>query len=286
MAGMSGDTLTKTIFRLLLIQLVIGTALCAEAPRIMIVTDMEGVGGVNDADEQLMPGQRRYDESRHLLAGEVNAAVEGARSAGATEIVILDGHDGSRALSVDDIHPAAKLIQGRPMPANYYLARGEYDGVMFVGQHAKAGAKNAVLPHSQTFKVRRIMLNGREVGEIGEIAAVAGYFDIPIIMLSGDQAACDEFGEIQPGAPTVAVKRLVGKASTLSISHVQAKRRIEDASHLAVLNIRSFHPWKITGPVELVFDFLPQPPLEPMERIVRYHGDTVLAAFEAWLGKL
>ena len=52
------------------------------AARIFIVTDMEGVGGVNNADEQLLPGQRRYDESRRLLAGELNAAVEGALAAG------------------------------------------------------------------------------------------------------------------------------------------------------------------------------------------------------------
>src|SRR6478672_8227674 len=92
------------------------------AARIFIVTDMEGVGGVNSADEQLLPGQRRYDESRHLLAGELNAAIEGALAAGATEIVVWDGHDGSRSLSIEDVHPRARLLQGRPTPANYYLS--------------------------------------------------------------------------------------------------------------------------------------------------------------------
>src|SRR5512132_3645762 len=85
-------------------------------PRIFIVTDMEGVGGVNSADEQLLPGQRRYDESRHLLAGELNAAVQGAIDAGATEVVIWDGHDGSRSLSIEDVDPRARLIQGKPTP--------------------------------------------------------------------------------------------------------------------------------------------------------------------------
>src|SRR6266700_1072129 len=86
----------------------------AQGPRILIVTDLEGVGGVNDADEQLLPGQRRYLESRHLLTGEVNAAVEGAIAAGATAVDIWDGHDGSRTLSIDEIHPGARLIQGKP----------------------------------------------------------------------------------------------------------------------------------------------------------------------------
>src|SRR5215467_7415843 len=104
-------------------------------PRILIVTDMEGVGGVNNPDEQLLPGQRRYDESRHLLAGELNAAIEGAIGAGATEVVVWDGHDGSRSLSIEDIDRRARLIQGKPTPANYYLSDRAYDGIFFVGQH-------------------------------------------------------------------------------------------------------------------------------------------------------
>ena len=67
-----------------------------------------------------------------------------------------------------------------------------YDGIMFIGQHAMAGAKDGVLAHSQSFNVKRIAINGREVGEIGQVAAIAGHFGIPVIMLAGDQAACDE----------------------------------------------------------------------------------------------
>ena len=130
-------------------------------PRLLIVTDMEGVGGVNNADEQLLPGQRRFEETHRLLVGELNAAVEGVLAAGASEVVVWDGHDGSRALSVDDIHPKAKLIQGRPTPANYYLSQGLYDGILFVGQHAMSGAKDAVFPHSQSFTIQNIFINGK-----------------------------------------------------------------------------------------------------------------------------
>ena len=126
----------------------------AQGSRIMIVTDMEGAGGVNDPDEQLLPGQRRYLESRRILTGEINAAVEGAVAGGASAIDIWDGHDGSRTLSIDEIHKAARLIQGKPTPANYYMSEKSYDGVIFIGQHAKAGTKGAVLAHSQSFSVR------------------------------------------------------------------------------------------------------------------------------------
>jgi D-amino peptidase len=271
--------------RVLLAVLLFASTCPAQGARIFIITDMEGVGGVNDREEQVLPGQRRFPESQRLLTGEINAAVQGAVTAGATEIVIWDGHDGSRSLSIDEIHPAAKLIQGKPTPANYYLAPRLYDGIMFIGQHAMAGTQNGLIAHSQSHSIKRITINGKEAGEIGQIVAIGGYFDIPVIMLAGDQAACDEFLGYQPKAPTVAVKRLAGKASSLSLSHAEARRRIESAAREAVLRVKEFKPWKLAGPVEMVFEFLPQPPERPAGRSVTYRGATVLEAFEAWLGK-
>lgn len=271
----------RIIFCILLFRL----ACFAQGPKILIVTDLEGAGGVNDADEQLLPGQRRYVESRRILTGEVNAAVEGAVEAGASEVVIWDGHDGSRTLSVDEIHVAAKLLQGKPTPANYYLSEKLYDGILFIGQHAMAGTKGAVLAHSQSFNVKRIAINGSEVGEIGQIAAIAGYFSIPVIMLAGDQAACQELTALQPRAVTVAVKRLAGPNSTLSLSHVEAKRQIEQAARKAVAQAKEYPPWKIAGPVEMTMEYLPQPPQYAVARTVTYRGRNVLEAYEAWLGK-
>lgn len=270
---------------LVLLLLLAAPILCwADGAKILIVTDLEGVGGVNNADEQLLPGQRRYDESRRLLTGEVNAAVEGAFAAGAAQVVIWDGHDGSRTLSIDQIHPRAQLIQGRPTPADYYLKPKLYDGIMFVGQHAMAGAKDGVLAHSQSFSVQRITINGRPVGELGQVAAIGGYFDIPVIMLAGDQAACDELLALQPNGVIVAVKRLAGKASTLSLSHQDACSRIRQAARAAVTRIREFKPWKVEGPVELKFEFKPDEK-QPSGRTALYTGANVLEAFQAWLGK-
>jgi D-amino peptidase len=265
--------------------LLLCSACFAEGARVLIVTDLEGAGGVNNADEQLLPGQRRYLESKHILTGEVNAAVEGALSAGATEVVIWDGHDGSRTLSIDEIDARAKLIQGRPTPATYYLSEKLYDGILFVGQHAMAGAKSAVLAHSQSFAVKRITLNGKEVGEIGQVAAIAGHFDIPVVMLAGDQAACSELMDLQPRAFTVAVKHLIGPASTLSLSHEEAKRQIQQAAKQAVLHLKDYQPWKLAGPVEMTIEYLPQPPDHPAVRTTTYRGQTVLETYEAWLGK-
>src|SRR5579864_9821939 len=269
----------------------------AAGPKIFIVTDMEGVGGVNNADEQLLPGQRRYEETRRLLTGEVNSAVAGALEAGASEVVIWDGHDSSRSLSIDEIHPRAQLIQGRDTPADYYLAEKLYDGVMFIGQHAMAQTKGGVLAHSQSFSVQNIFLNGKPVGETGQVAAIAGYFDIPVIMLSGDQAACEEMLDLQPKAETVAVKRLAGTHSTLSLSHAEARSQIQAAARRAVTRIREFAPWKLQEPVEMKVESFPGKPgvsaaamshgeeRQYSPRTVIYRGRNVLELYQRWLGE-
>lgn len=253
----------------------------AQKPKFLIVTDMEGVGGVNNADEQLLPGQRRYDESRQLLTAETNAAIKGLVEAGAGQIVVWDGHDGSRSLSVDTLHPFGQLLQGKPTPANYYMQDRLYDGILFIGQHAMAGARNGVLAHSQSFNVERISLNGKPVGEIGQVAAIAGYFHIPVIMLSGDKSACDELLDLQPKAETVAVKRGMGKASALSISHKEARILIQIAARNAAIRVKEFKPWMVEGPVVLRFEFKDKE--KSPDRV--YNGKTMLEAFEAWLGK-
>ncbi len=271
-------------------------AFSAERPRILIVTDMEGVSGIEDPEEQLTPGQLRFEESRRLLTGEVNAAVAGALQAGAREVVIWDGHDGSRTLSVAHIHPGAQLIQGKPTPADFYLEDRLYDGILFIGQHAMAGTKNAVLSHTQSFSVQGIFLNGRPVGELGQVAAIAGYFNIPVIMLSGDQAACDEMIALQPRAEVVAVKRLVGRRSALSLSHKQACDLITAAATRAVSRIGEFAPWKIEGEVEMKIEYYPESPgataaaltteqKRYSAKTVVYRGRTVLEAYQQWLGR-
>jgi D-amino peptidase len=257
----------------------------AQGPRVFIVTDMEGVGGVHNWDEQTTAGQRRFEESRRLLTGELNAAIEGAQEAGAMEVAVWDGHGGSRALSIEDLRAGARLIQGPRTPPDFYLAERRYEGILFVGQHAKAGTANGLMAHSQSLTVKDITINGRSVGELGQVAAIAGHFKIPVIMLTGDQAACDEMLILQPKAETVAVKQFVGRGSALSLAHADAKALIRDAARRAVVRIREFQPWIVEGPVEMRFEYLPDKTGAVPETRV-YRGQTVLECFDQWLGKL
>src|SRR6476620_6986343 len=90
---------------------VYGDAQGSGAKKIFMVTDMEGVSGIFDTELQCVPYKSpRWEESRKLLTGEINAAVDGLFEGGATEVVVLDGHSSGQNLSGSDIHPRARLL--------------------------------------------------------------------------------------------------------------------------------------------------------------------------------
>jgi D-amino peptidase len=61
--------------------------------RVHVISDMEGVAGIVKGD-QVDGGKAGplFEEGRRLYTEEINAAVRGARAAGATEIVVMDCH--------------------------------------------------------------------------------------------------------------------------------------------------------------------------------------------------
>src|SRR5712691_11539957 len=165
----------------------------AQQKKVFMITDMEGVDGIFNSDLQCIPYQSpRFEESKKLLTGEINAAVDGLLEGGATEVVVWDGHDSSRTLSALDIHPRARLLTGAPVSPKLELD-SSYSALVFIGQHAMAGAEKGILSHSYSSEgIQNIWVNNKLTGEIGARVMLAGTFGIPAIMLSGDAAACRE----------------------------------------------------------------------------------------------
>jgi len=173
--------------------LLIGAPLAAQKKTIFLITDAEGVGGVCRQDQT----DPKDTEMRQLLTGEINAAVEGFLAGGADEVLVWDGHDGSQTLSTLTIHPKAKLLIGA-LGASMLMER-RFSAVAYVGQHSKANIARGIMAHSySSLGIQNMLLNGKAVGEIDVIAAMAGHFQTPVIFLSGDQAAADE---LQHGGP-------------------------------------------------------------------------------------
>ncbi|TAM82602.1 MAG: hypothetical protein EPN47_08055 [Acidobacteria bacterium] len=265
----------------------------AQAPgqdirKVLIMSDMEGVDGIFNWAEQCNPlKSARWQESRTLLTGEVNAAVEGLLAGGATEVVVWDGHDGGETLSAADIHPKARLLIGSPIPPIREFD-STFSAIVFVGQHAMAGAKDGVLPHSFFFNIQNLWVNGQLVGEIGMRAMVAGELGVPAIMLAGDTAACNEIRELIPQAECAEVKSGVSSTAGYTLSHPAACELIREKAERAMERLAEFKPYRIEGPVEVKVEFTTSgaPGPEPRrasrrldERTVGYTGKNVI---EAW----
>jgi D-amino peptidase len=257
----------------------------AQKKTIFLITDAEGVGGVC-RQEQTDP---KDAEMRQLLTGEINAAVEGFLEAGAGEVLVWDGHDGSQTLSTLTIHPKAKLVMGGLGPA--MLMERRFSAVAYVGQHSKANIRSGIMAHSySSLGIQNMLLNGKPVGEIDVIAAMAGYFDTPVIMLSGDQAAVNELREIVPDAETAVVKEGLGRYTCISLSATEARNVIREAARRSVARIGKIKPYKVPGPVILQVEYTTRNslPIDSEARIgaevvddrtIRFRGANIL---EAW----
>jgi len=255
--------------------------------KVFMITDMEGVDGIFSTELQCLPFQSpRFEESKKLLTGEVNAAVDGLLAGGATEVVVWDGHDSSRSLSALDIHPQARLLMGLPISPTLELDTS-YSGVIFIGQHAMAGADKAVLSHSYSSEgIQNIWVNNMLVGEIGARVMLAGAFGVPVIMLSGDTAACKE---LVPQAERAEVKSGVSRTACFELAHPAACALIRQKSQRAMERLAQFKPYVVTGPVEVKVEFTPKgaSTFEPREGVKQVNERTWVFSgkdiIEAWL---
>ncbi|MEP6535046.1 MAG: M55 family metallopeptidase [Bryobacteraceae bacterium] len=237
--------MTKRALPLLLI-LALQTLPAQQTKRIFIITDAEGVAGVCRQDQT----DPKDSDMRALLAGEVNAAVDGFLAGGADEVIVWDGHGGSESLSALTIHPKAKLLMG-PLPATMTLER-RYAAVAFVGQHSMANVRTGIMAHSySSLGIQNMLLNGKPVGEIETRTALAGVYGTPVILLTGDQAAVDEMRAIQPATETAVVKEGIGRYTCLTLSAAAARDLIRESARKSMAKINTIKPYRIEGPVSI-----------------------------------
>jgi D-amino peptidase len=204
--------------------------------KVLMMTDLEGVAGVVSFADHAEPSGRYYEASRKLLTAEVNAAVEGLLEVGVEEVLVIDGH-GPGGISFEDLHEAAKLLHGRPLVpwSHLYPIISQYDATVMIGQHAMAGTPTGNLNHTQSHRtIDYYRLNGKPIGEIAQWALFCGALGVPLIFLSGDEAACREAEALIPTITTVAVKKGLGMYSAISLPAKEARRLIKEGIIKAV----------------------------------------------------
>jgi D-amino peptidase len=197
--------------------------------KVYVMTDMEGVAGVLSSPDFCNPESRYYEVGRTLTTLETNAAIEGALEAGATEVLVVDGH-GHGAIDPLQLHPAARLLAGRPL-GYPFGCDASFDVAFIIGQHAKANTDGGQLCHTGSFNVEDQVLNGQSLGELGINMLFAAYFKVPTVLVTGDLACAEEAQALVPSIETVSVKEGLRRGAPAGLTGEQARRFNGGAIH-------------------------------------------------------
>jgi D-amino peptidase len=260
--------------------------------RILLMTDLEGVAGVKNATDWLKPGARCYDVGCTLLTAEVNAAIDGFFAAGAKYVEVCDGH-GAGAIDVERLDP--RVAYARRFPEGWPDGLdSSFEGLAFVGQHAKASSELAHLPHTQTFKYIDFSVNGVSVGEFGQAVLCAAELGVPTFFASGDLALTIEAQTLVPEIDVCSVKRGVVRgtgedctteeyaqrnAGAVHIAPARACKLIRQAAEAAARKLKKNRPKRIPlqAPFESVTILRPDERGQPKTISRAFHATSVIA---------
>ena len=248
--------------------------------RIYIMTDMEGVSGVLNFRDWCQPTNRYYETGKDLLTHEVNAAISGFFDGGVAEIVVVDGH-GAEGIDIRLLDSRVEMLTD--WPEGYpFLLDDSYDCIAWVGQHAKAGTEYAHLPHTGEFHILDLSVNGRSLGEFGQLAMCASSLGVRSIFGSGDLAFTKEARELIPGIEVVSVKRGVRSGTGNECSTEDYSRRNEAAIHIPPARARTMicDGARKAAQRALNEDFGLIPVTPPFERVVRSRATSIEPARE------
>jgi D-amino peptidase len=220
--------------------------------KLFISFDMEGVAGIVDWAQCLPPGQA-YEEGRALLLGEVNAAIDGALAAGATQVVCNDSHGAMNNLNPADLHGRAAYIAGRHKPG--YMMEGlddSFDAVFLIGYHGSISGAPSVLSHTYNPSViSRVALNGVACGESGVNALVALGHGVPVALITGDQVTIAEAEPFCKQVEPVIVKESITRFAAAQVHPEEAREMIQAGAEAAVRRLGSVPPPDIELPARL-----------------------------------
>ena len=241
---------------------------------VYVSVDMEGITGIVHSDMMGAEG-REYDRGRRLMTGDANAAVEGLHKAGATYILVSDGHGPMRNIFFEELSPHAHLMTGSANARDYCQLQGAdtrpFDAAVFVGYHAMAKTLQAIAPHTIAgVAVHELRINGRPHGETGLNAAILGSLGIPVIMVTGDLTTTREaVAFLGEQIATVAVKQATGRNAAICRPPSATRPEITDAAERALRNLAEMKPYVPTSGFAIEVDFLT---MQQCERAARTQG--------------
>lgn len=269
--------LKKLLFTGIFISVIFSDPLPAQV-KIYINTDLEGISGVFKFDQTREKDTPLNIQACEYFMGDLASVIRGLRDGGATEIIVLDGH-GSQAVIPHLMEAGAKYVTGKPRPGAGNLSEldSSFAAMVMVGFHAMMGTPDGVLNHTQSSKTEnRYWYNGVESGELAQNAAIAGYYGVPVIMVTGDEATCREarkfFGN---SIVTVPVKKGLSREAALLYPFAETRKALYEGARRAMSVISSCKPYIIQTPIKVRMQYLntdtalPKPELIIKEGVVK-----------------
>jgi D-amino peptidase len=234
--------------------------------KILIAVDMEGIAGVVTG-EQLGPSGFEYARFRQFTTNEALAAIAGAREAGATEIVVADSHGNGQNLLIEQFPDDIEIV--RSWPRRFGMMGGiddTFDAVMMIGYHSSTSNKEGVRAHTfSSARLTDVKLNGASMSEGTYAAYLVGEFGVPVILITGDDAATAEMKELIPNIETAVVKQAYGFHSAKTMTPGAAVKLIKEKAKSAVQNAQNIKPVKFEGEVTLDISFKNYRPVEVLK---------------------
>jgi D-amino peptidase len=224
--------------------------------KVYIATDLEGVSGVYRFDQTREYGTPANIEARHLLMGEVNAAVCGAFEGGATRVVVHDGHDGRKSFFPEELDERAEMVMGKYNPYDVVLRQG-FDAAILLGYHAMSHTVGGVLCHTQSSLTwSNYWINGKLAGEIEQDTIRIGACDIPVVMVTGDDKTVAEAkSTLGDGIVTVQVKQGLSREGAVMLAPKRARALIRAGAKEAVGRAARIAPYRPEFPLTIRWQF-------------------------------
>ncbi len=224
--------------------------------KVFISSDMEGTAGVVDWDHVTARGPR-YEYFVDLLTAEINASIDGARRAGATEFLVNDSHSTMANLRPDALAGDASYLSGRYKPM--YMMEGldaSFDAVFFVSYHGSMGSDASTLSHTyHPAAIAEVTINGVVAGESGINALVALAYGVPVVLVTGDATTALETEAFCPGIQRVVVKESVSRFAASSLHPERARALICEAACLAIASLPTARQVAIALPATVQLRF-------------------------------
>ena len=223
--------------------------------KVHISVDMEGIAGICHED-QAEAKNMDFQRMREFMTAEVQAAVEGAKAGGATDILVCDAHDTCRNLLIERLDDDVEIIEGAPYELGMMGGiSSDFDASILLGYHSMRDAHMGVIGHTYSYDFTELVINEVRIGESGLSAAIAGHFGVPVVMIAGEQLAVEEMRSLVPETLGVATKKGLGVYAARTVTPAKSRDLIRSGAKEAIVNISRVKPYSVSKPVRMEVTF-------------------------------